>query len=101
VQWRTWYGLWRWKKRKEHQLRTEPLCAACLKQGQITGATIADHIESHRGDWNAFCLGPLQSLCDACHERKHGRLGFAERASRAIDADGFPIDPRHRFNRGK
>lgn len=41
-------------------------------------------------DWNAFRLGLLQSLFEECHERKHGRLGPAYRASKAVDDDGFP-----------
>lgn len=84
---------------RDYQLRKEPLCAACLKAGQVTPATIADHDPPHKGDWNAFRLGPLQSLCEECHERKHNRLGPALRASKAVDADGYPIDPRHPFNR--
>ena len=99
--WRDWYGLWRWKKRKAHQLREHPLCAACLAKGRVTPAAIADHEPAHDGVWNAFCLGPLQSLCDACHERKHGRLGFTEGASRAVDESGFPVDPRHPFNKAR
>jgi hypothetical protein len=42
--WRSWYSLQRWRKRARHQLRIEPLCAACLAQGRLTPATIADHI---------------------------------------------------------
>ncbi|MGC2080726.1 MAG: HNH endonuclease [Xanthobacteraceae bacterium] len=97
--WRQWYGLLRWKRRARHQIRAHPLCAECEKQGRITPATIADHHPPHNGDWNAFRLGPLQSLCGVCHERKHNRLGFAQGASKAVDPDGFPIDPRHPFNR--
>jgi len=36
----------------------------------VTMADIADHIESHHGDWNAFLTGELQSLCSACHAQK-------------------------------
>src|SRR5262249_12406729 len=35
--------------------------------GRVTPATVADHIESHRGDFNAFRLGQLRSLCADCH----------------------------------
>ena len=94
--WRTWYTLQRWRRRAKHQLRLEPLCALCLKRGLVTPATIADHDPPHRGNWNAFRLGPLQSLCADCHNKKwaddfHGY-------SSAIGDDGFPIDPRHPFN---
>ena len=94
--WRTWYTLQRWRRRAKHQLRLEPLCALCLKQGRLTPATIADHDPPHRGDWNAFRLGPLQSLCRACHQGKWAddHHGY----SSVIDDDGFPLDPRHPFN---
>jgi hypothetical protein len=59
--WRTWYSLQRWRKRAKHQLRIEPLCRQCLAAGRTTPATIADHVVPHRGDWNAFRLGALQS----------------------------------------
>lgn len=97
--WREWYGLLRWKKRARHQLRIEPLCAACLARGFVVPATIADHHPPHGGDWNRFRLGPLQSLCVECHNRKWaggGRPGYRN----DIDADGLPLDPRHPFNRG-
>jgi hypothetical protein len=30
--------------------------------------TIADHVVPHKGDWNDFRLGELQSLCKQCHD---------------------------------
>lgn len=97
---RTWYGLQIWRNRRAHQLRIEPLCQLCLKAGKTTAAVVADHIEDHHGNWNCFRLGELQSLCEACHERKHGRLGPAYRGSKEVDANGFPVDPHHPFNKG-
>jgi 5-methylcytosine-specific restriction enzyme A len=94
--WREWYGLLRWKKRARHQLKIEPLCAACLKQGRITLATVADHDPPHRGDWNRFRLGPLQSLCFDCHKRKSADDIHGYRCD--IGDDGLPIDPNHPFN---
>ena len=97
--WRQFYGLSIWKTRRQHQLRIEPLCAACLKQDRITPATIADHVEPHRGDWNEFRLGKLQSLCQMCHQGKWAddKRGY----SCDIGADGSPIDPAHPYNRGR
>jgi hypothetical protein len=40
----------------------EPFCRKCLEKGVVTPATIADHIIPHRGDWNSFLLGELQSF---------------------------------------
>jgi 5-methylcytosine-specific restriction endonuclease McrA len=96
--WRNWYGR-AWRKRSAHQKRIEPLCRICLAEGRIKAAEIADHIVDHGGDWNAFRLGALQSLCSECHERKHGRLKGPVRSD--VDANGYPIDPRHPFNRAQ
>ena len=45
----------------------EPLCQLCLEAGRVTPAAVADHIEPHRGDFAAFRLGQLRSLCADCH----------------------------------
>ena len=91
---RDWYQLERWRVRSRYQLAVEPLCAMCLADGKTTPATIADHIEPHRGDWNAFLLGKLQSLCRSCHDggkRQIERKGFRD----DIGPDGMPLDPNH------
>ena len=63
----------------------------------ITAATIADHDPPHKGDWNAFRRGPLQSLCVDCHK---GKWADDKRGYRCdIGDDGLPIDPNHPFNR--
>jgi 5-methylcytosine-specific restriction protein A len=94
----SWYGLQRWRKRAAHQMRTHPLCAQCAADGRVTAASVADHNPPHNGDWNAFRLGPLQSLCADCHGRKRGNDTRGYRS--AIGDDGLPIDPNHPFNRG-
>lgn len=95
--WREWYTLQRWRRRARQQLRVEPLCDDCLKRGFVVPATVAHHVEPHRGDWNKFRLGKLASLCKPCHDRKwadhHHGFGVA------VDDDGLPLDPRHPFNR--
>ena len=91
----------RWRSRRMHQLANHPLCKTCQDAGRITSATIADHVEPHRGDLKKFFEGELQSLCDEfpwrCHSKvkqRMERLGF----SPAVGKDGFPIDPKHRSN---
>ena len=96
--WYQWYYTARWQKRRRAQRLREPLCAMCLKHGIVTPATIADHIEPHRGDWNKFITGPLQSLCEHCHnalKRREELHGF----TCDVGDDGWPIDPRHPANR--
>jgi hypothetical protein len=72
----------------------------CRARGIITPATIADHVTPHKGDWNAFSLGPLQSLCETCH---NSRKQAAERRGYTADVgdDGWPLDPKHPSNTGK
>jgi 5-methylcytosine-specific restriction endonuclease McrA len=92
-----WYSSRHWRRRRAHQLLCEPLCKMCLARGVTTPATIADHVVSHGGDWNAFILGELQSLCEPCHNSLKRRLdqdGFVS----DVDDDGWPIDPRHPAN---
>lgn len=91
---RRWYKTTRWQRRRDTQLRHQPLCAMCEARGRITAATVADHVTPHRGDEHLFFRGELQSLCDACHsgaKQSEERIGY----SKAVGEDGFPIDPRH------
>lgn len=99
---RRWYMNRDWRALRLQQLRREPLCRMCAAAGRVTVATVADHIRPHRGDRAVF-MDPsnLQSLCDEkpwlCHsslKQREERHGF----SGAVNADGWPIDPRHRAN---
>lgn len=97
---RRWYGLARWRKRRVEQLAREPWCASCVNIGRRTPATVADHIEPHRGDEAKFWTGALQSLCLSCHNRHKQSV---ERGGSPLlagcDADGWPLDRRHWWNR--
>jgi len=82
-----WYTKASWQRRRRHQLQTEPLCRIYLEAGRVVPATVADHIESHRGDYNAFRLGQLRSLCAECHNA----LGDANKPRAPVRADGTPF----------
>jgi 5-methylcytosine-specific restriction protein A len=97
--WSRWYSLQLWFRIRDHQLAVEPLCAACLKAGRFTPATVADHIEPHGGDWNKFRTGRLQSLCKPCHDGKWASDRKRYRCD--IGEDGLPLDSRHPFYRRK
>lgn len=73
-EWRHWYWTARWRKKAKAQLAAQPLCENCLKEGRVTAATIADHVEPHRGDPDLFWNGPLQSLCDEAPWRCHSSV---------------------------
>ena len=78
-----------WRKRAKYQLRPQPLCEVCLKDGRINAATIADHIEPHKGDQEKFVFGELQSLCKLHHESAKKREE-ASGYSTQIGTDGCP-----------
>jgi hypothetical protein len=93
-----WYHKARWKRRKRHQLKVHPLCKMCLDRGVVNPATVVDHVIPHKGNFNAFFLGDLQSLCKDHHDgakQWEEKRGYA----RDIGEDGFPIDRRHPFNK--
>jgi 5-methylcytosine-specific restriction enzyme A len=95
--WNQWYNREVWRRRSRRQRWEQPLCAMCLALGRLTPATVADHIEPHRGDWNSFLTAPLQSLCFDCHNSK--KKSDEERGySRELGPDGWPIDPNHPAN---
>ena len=92
--WNPWYGSARWKRLRTRQLLDYPVCAICADRGLVCAATIVDHVEPHRGDWNRFVLGKLQSLCKPCHDgikRMIEERGY----STEIGLDGWPTDRRH------
>jgi 5-methylcytosine-specific restriction endonuclease McrA len=84
--WRSWYNHQSWRRRAKHQLRTEPLCWACLAKDRVTPATVADYVVDHEGDYTSFRLGALQSLCHDCHERKHASGNASPYPSKAKTA---------------
>jgi hypothetical protein len=72
----------------------------CEQEGRVVAATAVDHIEPHRGDMIKFWRPPkgLQSLCATHHsagKQRAEKRGYDTR----IDETGYPVDPRHPFNR--
>ena len=89
-----WYKSALWQRRRRQQLLCFPICELCLTKGSVVPAVIADHDPPHRGDYNTFALGTLQSLCKLCHDGKKRRmetLGF----DLEVGEDGWPLDPNH------
>lgn len=89
------YATAKWRKLRKRQLQAEPLCRYCLRSGFVTPATVADHIQPHRGkEWLFFDIENLQSLCTPCHntqKRQEEIGGFSTGAG----VDGEPLDPNH------
>lgn len=93
-----WYADRRWRAKRAAQLQREPLCRYCQQLGQITAATVADHIEPHRGDRKKFWSGALMSLCGSCHSSTKQREE-AGSARNGCDTDGWPVQgPRGPVN---
>lgn len=71
----SWYSLPVWTDDlRPAQLLAEPWCRDCARRGIRTRATVVDHVQPHRGDWDKFIdRGNLQSLCKGCHDRKTAR----------------------------
>ena len=60
-----------WRKLRQIQLSTHPLCAACLSEGRITPALHIDHLFPwSQLNEEAFYLNVFQSLCHSCHSIK-------------------------------
>jgi hypothetical protein len=78
----------------------KPLCEMCEAAGRTERATIVDHCTPHRGNWELFLYGRLQSLCGPCHSGRkqqiectgvdHGDRGGDY--SCAVDVHGWPLD---------
>jgi 5-methylcytosine-specific restriction enzyme A len=57
--------------RKQVLIRDHGLCQHCLKDKKITVADMVDHIVPVKVAWHLrLVLSNLQSLCNACHNRK-------------------------------
>jgi 5-methylcytosine-specific restriction protein A len=72
-----------WRKARSAWLQEHPLCVYCAEAGKVTGATLVDHIEPHRGNMALFWKrSNWQSLCTGCHSgRKQREEREAERAT--------------------
>ena len=88
------YNTTRWRKLRKAQLISQPLCEMCKDIGNITEATVVDHVEPHRGNEDKFWTGPFQSLCKQCHD-SHKQRQENGGGVMGCDEQGFPIDSDH------
>jgi 5-methylcytosine-specific restriction endonuclease McrA len=96
---RGWYKTPAWRAARAAQLQRQPLCERHLARGEVVAATVVNHRRRHRGDWALF-IDPAnhESTCKPCHDgpiQSEEVRGF----SKAVDADGWPVDPAHPANR--
>ena len=63
-----------WIKLRSIKIKKNPLCEECYKHGHLKKASIVDHILPAREyPSNRLDIDNLQSLCAACHNKKHGK----------------------------
>jgi len=62
---------YKWQKYRLAFLKANPLCADCEDEGQVSAATVVDHIKPHRGDMVLF-WDPKnhRGLCKTHHDKK-------------------------------
>ena len=92
------YRTARWQKLRAVQLAAYPLCVMCRQMGRINPATVADHVEPHKGDVEKFWTGDLQSLCKHCHD-SHKKSAEITGVQRGCGVDGQPLDKGHHWHR--
>ncbi len=84
------YSTSRWKRLRSLILSEHPLCVYCEQVGEITPATVVDHIKPHRGDVDLFWdTNNLQTLCKHCHDsikqaEEHGNI-------KGVDESGYSL----------
>lgn len=88
--WHRLYGTAKWKRLRDHQLTSEPLCRFCIESDVVEAATVVDHVIPHRGDQTLF-YDPdnLQSLCSTCHSSTKQRIELGQDVV-TFSYDGWP-----------
>jgi 5-methylcytosine-specific restriction endonuclease McrA len=90
VEYRRLYGTARWRRIREYQLATSPLCVWCLEREEVTEATEVHHATPHRGDLELFWKGPFVSTCKPCHSSR-GQLEDHGKTVITFGVDGYPL----------
>jgi 5-methylcytosine-specific restriction protein A len=103
------YSTQRWQRVRLHKLRAQPLCEACLQEGEIVPAEAVDHRipisqagRKERRAAEAFPpLDRLASLCPRHHNAKTRaeQLGATDWMRIGCDVFGRPLDRDHPWNR--
>ena len=92
------YANRRWRRLRAAFLAEHPLCKLCGDRGRVTVATVVDHVTPIGAGGDAWDWDNLQSLCETDHNAaKQSRDATGH--MRGCDADGFPLDPNHPWNR--
>jgi 5-methylcytosine-specific restriction protein A len=61
----------RWRAARKRFLLDHPLCVECRRAGQITAATVVDHIVPHKGNISLFWdTHNWEAICKHHHDQK-------------------------------
>ena len=63
-----------WRRLREWYRIHHPLCEECERNGRVVLAQVIDHIVEIADGGSPLDVANLQSLCHACHNRKHGAV---------------------------
>lgn len=86
--WVKWYKTANWRRLRLWQLRREPICKFCKRNGTLTEADTVDHVKPHKGNIDLFfSRDNLQSLCKSCHSSSKQRI--EKRGEFGCDENGF------------
>jgi 5-methylcytosine-specific restriction protein A len=89
----------RWRNLRARKLEANPVCE--LKLPGCEGAAVeVDHIRQLAAGGDRFDWANLRSACEACHDKRHGKRKRRPRI-KGCDADGYPLDPDHPWNKEK
>ena len=81
-----------WRRTRDHQLATHPLCQRCLAKGRYTPATVCHHVDKDsKASPETFFAGPYLSLCEPCHNSHHQSLEKGGHGRTPIGVDGWPL----------
>ena len=65
-QYNAFYNDRRWKRLRARHLAEHPLCTMCKRSGQVSEATVVDHIVPHKGDRDLFWTRTICNLSAWC-----------------------------------
>ena len=63
----------KWRKLRIQVLTKNPMCVHCQLNGNITLATVADHIKPVSQGGEIWQIDNLQGLCESCHNTKSSK----------------------------
>jgi len=80
-----------WAASRKLFLDEHPLCRFCEDAGRIEAATVVDHINPHKGDYDLFWdKTNWQALCAICHASAKQRQERGVQSGR-VGVDGWKI----------